>query len=288
MPRSRYQIADSQQFQSVLTSNADVAATPPDPRTREWDLLSYRAPPSRDERDDPCDRFPWILVSVHAEEVLRANLVPTNTPPLDAQTIRNSGQRVSLLGARLVLSDDTQASRIVDVDLAGGFAFTWAGSGVAVKVLTQENGGPSRTIPPVGLSGTMVVDTIVGASATEAGVGIATGAGGGGSLSPTCLRLTQTKFVAPGGAGVIFQVPAGACRVSLYQSGLVSATAVWLSYYQGPELAPVVSTGIAGFIQRIASIGRQHMEVPGTSRALAIINPDVTAQKVTAIWEIEL
>ncbi len=283
--RSRYQIADSQQFQSVLTSDADLNASPPDPLTREWPLLSYRAP-EIDLDGRTCERYPWIMLTVHAEEVLRTNSVPTATPVLPAQVIRATGQLYSSLGARLVLSDDTQASRIVDVDIAGGFSLTWAGSGVTVKVLTQENGLPSRDIPATGLEGTVVVDTIIGASATVAGVGNATGSGGGGSLSPSCLKLSQSKRVALAGT-TVFEVPSGACRLTLYSQD-TAFTANWIAYYQGPAAAPVVAAGPIGSIAALALTANVKFPVPGDARALVITNTAAAAQTVTAVWDIEL
>ena len=284
--RSRYQIADSQQFQSVLSSDADLNASPPDPLVRVWDLLSFRAPDMLDENGRVCDRYPWMLVSVHAEEVMREESAPTALEPLDPQIIRNTGQLFSHLGARLILSDDTQASRIVDVDIAGGFSFTWAGSGVAVKVITQENGAPIREVPEGGLTGTAVVDDIVGASATIAGLGNLTGAGGGGSLSPSCLKLSQSKRVALAG-GVIFEVPSGACRLTLYSQDPLF-TASYIAYYQGPAAAPAVAAGPIGSVPGIAIAASSPVNVPGDARALVITNTAAAAQTVTAVWDIEL
>jgi len=281
--RSRYQIADSQQFQSVLTSNGDLNGSPADPRTRVSDLLAYRAP-EIDENGRKCDRFPWMQVSVHAEEVLRNNVVPTATAPLESQIIRNTGQLYSHLGARLILSDDTQESRVVDVDIAGGFTFTWAGSGVGVKVLTQENGGPIREITPDGLTGVIVVDDIVGASVTVGGVGFETGSGGGGSLSPSCLKLTQSKSV-PVVGGSLFEVPSGACRATIYGTNTLDAN--WISYYQGPEAAPAVAAGPNGMINATA-IGLTSVYVPGTARALFVDNTSGVTNIVSVVWEIEL
>ena len=283
--RSRYQIADNQQYQSVVTSDADLNASPPDPRTVPWDLLSYRAPIIDDDGRE-CDRYPWMQVSVHAQEVLRNNVAPAPTAPLTAQQIRTAGQLVSLLGARLVLSDDTQESRVVDVDLAGGFTFTWAGSGVGVKVLTQANGAPIREIPAAGLTGVIVVDTIVGASATVAGVGNVTGSGGGGSLSPSCLKLSQSKSV-PLAGGQFFEVPSGACRATIYANDPL-LTGDWLAYYQGPDTAPVVAAGLIGTVPVAALASAIAVDVPGLARALAVVNGAPAAQIVTVVWDIML
>lgn len=284
--RSRYQIADSQQFMSILTSEVDLNASPPDPLTREWDLLSYRAP-EVDDNGRKCDRYPWIQVSVHAEEVMRDSVAPTAFRPLDSQEIRTRGQRYSQLGARLVLSDDTQQSRIVDVDIAGGFTFTWAGSGVTVKVLTQQNAGSlAELVTRQFLLGTAVVDDIVGASATVGGVGFETASGGGGSLSPVCLKLTQSKRIDLAGQE-IFEIPSGACRVGIYSQDPAIA-ANWLAYYQGPPGAPLVAAGPIGAMPAIAVAAATQGLVPGTARALVVANTAGAAQTVTIVWEIRL
>ena len=289
--RSRYQIADSQQFQSVLTSDPDVNSVASDPLTQEWDLLSYRAP-EIDENGRKCDRYPWMQVSVHSEEVMRTTGgAPALAPILTTQEIRNAGQLYSALGVRLILSDDTQESRVVDVDIAGGFTFTWAGSGVAVKVRTQANGAPIREIRETaegvrGLTGVIIVDDIVGASVTVGGVGFETGSGGGGSLSPSCLKLSQCRHI-DAASLTVFAMPSGACRMTLYAQTPGDVTAQWLAFFQGPEAAPAVAAGPAGEIPAIAIVASASVDVPGCARALVVSNTGVE-QNITVVWDIEL
>ena len=270
-----------QQFMGIIVPGAGQGyLSPPVESATFVPLLS------RNARQDCGDgrACSWWWITIHPKTVIRRSPgAAQDFAPLPQPQISNQGVSCSTLKVRLTLSDNTDDSRQIIVDVGAGISMAWYGPGVGIEVLNWDaRQAPEREVVLVGpnfegFNAETVEDTLIEANALAVDCCPDTG------ILP--LLFTDVKQVGGTNQDLFFNRPAGAHKMAYYTTSGSPDIATFVAVPGAPYDA---STEVARIIPSPAQANTRvgsAFSVPGAACAFVCVN-SATGQ-YTCVWEIE-